>query len=57
MKTYALSRPSPLVLDAAGRAYAAQCVANLNASRTGRPSDDAWIEYALRQWRDFLAGN
>ena len=57
MVSYALARPSPLVLDASSRAFVAQCVANLNAKRTGRPSDDDWIEYALRQWRAFLAGN
>ena len=44
-------RPSPPT-----REFALGAIARLEARRTGRPSFDAWIELAIRQWRDFLAG-
>jgi hypothetical protein len=35
--------------------YALAAIDRLNARRTGRDSFDAWIDYAIRQWRDYLA--
>jgi hypothetical protein len=50
------TRPSPLLShDPASRAFAARAIARLEAQRTGRDSFDAWINYTVRQWRDFLA--
>jgi len=36
------------------RAFALGAIGRLSAKRTGRASCDAWIGYALGQWRAFL---
>lgn len=42
-------RPAPIT-----REFALGAIQRLEARKTGRPSFDAWIVYAIRQWRDFL---
>lgn len=37
------------------RGFAIDAIGRLDARRSGRPSDDAWIDYAIGQWRAFLS--
>jgi hypothetical protein len=34
--------------------YARGAIERLNARRTGRASCDAWIDYAIRQWKPLV---
>lgn len=34
--------------------YAIAAIRRLNAQRVGCYSFDAWIDYAVRQWHDFI---
>ena len=56
---YELTRKTDLAILAAQRrdnprAFALGAIDRLNAKRTGRASCDAWIDYAIGQWRAFL---
>lgn len=42
-------------LDRNTKEYAIAAISRLNDRRTGRDRDDAWINYAVRQWEQQIA--